>query len=82
MKTEIAKKVREIIWCILVFVGVILLCSEPAEQENWGKVFFWSKVEGFGCWGFAALLYKLWETRGLLPDEFLEKDESENNTQL
>lgn len=55
-------------------VGLILIASEPVEQEAWCRVFLTSKLAGFGLWGICALLYKRWESKGLLPEEFTEDE--------
>ncbi|MBQ8426141.1 MAG: hypothetical protein IJX16_00040 [Clostridia bacterium] len=71
---NITKEIRGGVIGLLVMVGLILIASEPVEQEAWCRVFLTSKLAGFGLWGICALLYKRWESKGLLPEEFTEDE--------
>jgi hypothetical protein len=51
---------------VLAMVGLVLIASEPSEGVDWAAVMFRKLLEGFGCWGVCALLYKRWNSRGLL----------------
>lgn len=61
------KQVRMGVIVVLVMVGLVLIASEPSEGVDWSAVMFCKLLEGFGCWGVCALLYKRWNSRGLLP---------------
>ena len=61
------KQVRMGVIAVLAMIGLVLLASESSECVNWFAVMFWKSLAGFGCWGVCALLYKRWDSRGLLP---------------
>lgn len=73
-KEDITKEIRGGVIGLLVMGGLILIVSEPAEQEAWYRVFLTSKLAGFSLWGISALLFKRWESKGLLPKEFTEDE--------
>lgn len=61
------KHLRMGVITLLAVVGLGLLASELSEVVNWFAVMFWKSLAGFGCWGVCALLYKRWNSQGLLP---------------
>lgn len=61
------KQVRMGVIAVLAMIGLFLLASESSECVNWFAAMFWQSLAGFGCWSGCALLYKRWDSRGLLP---------------
>ena len=45
---------------LLVFVGFILIVSEPSNDDNFYIVMLIKTVLGFALWGIAWILYKRW----------------------
>lgn len=64
-----AKQIR--IWTIslLAVAGVVCLACEPTNEQTWLMTFLLSKTVGFILWGIAAMLYRHWDKRGMLPEE-------------
>lgn len=58
-----------VVIAVLAMVGLVLIASEPINEERWFAVMFWKSFAGLGCWGVCALLYKRWDGRGLLPED-------------
>lgn len=69
------KQVRMGVIALLAVAGLVLIASEPTDEARWFAVMFWKSLAGFGCWGVCALLYKHWDSRGLLPDDEKYSDE-------
>lgn len=69
-----AKQIR--IWAIslLAVAGVVCLACEPTNEQTWLTAFLISKTVGFMLWGIAAMLYKNWDKRGMLPEENYENE--------
>lgn len=69
-----AKQIR--IWTIslLAVAGVVCLACEPTKEETWLMTFLLSKTAGFMLWGIAAVLYKYWDKRGMLPEDNYENE--------
>ncbi len=63
-----AKKIRLWIIGLIGMAGLVLIGGEPTEYENYYTVLIISTLCGFALFGVAALLYKYWDKRGLLPE--------------
>lgn len=69
------KHVRMGVIALLAMVGLVLIAREPSEGVDWFAVKFWESLAGFGCWGVCVLLYKRWNSRGLLSEDERYSDE-------
>lgn len=67
-KSELMKQVRMSIVSILGCIALILMCSEPIEEETWFRVFFITKGLAILIGYIAYVLYVYWESKGLLPE--------------
>jgi hypothetical protein len=54
------KILRSLFLGLLVFIGFILIVSEPSNDDNFYIVMLIKTVLGFALWGFAWILYKHW----------------------
>lgn len=68
MKEETKKQVRISIVGLFGFIALILMVSEPTNQDTWFRDFFISKLIA-AVFGFITYrLAKYWESKGLLPE--------------
>lgn len=67
-KSEFMKQVRISIVGLFGCICLILISSEPADEEKWFMQFFLSKGLAFLFGYVAYILTKRWESKGLLPD--------------
>lgn len=67
-KSELMKQVRMFIVSILGCIALILMCSEPIEEETWFRVFFITKGLAILIGYITYVLYVCWESKGLLPE--------------
>ena len=67
-KSELMKQVRMFIVSILGCIALILMCSEPIEEETWFRVFFITKGLAILIGYIAYVLCVRWESKGLLPE--------------
>ena len=73
MKTrELRKSVKMFIIYLMAVTSLVLICSEPLDDNMWLLVFIITKalafLVGYGCY----TLMERWHINGLLPDD--EKD--------
>ncbi len=67
-KSELMKQVRMSIVSILGCIALILMCSEPIEEETWFRVFFITKGLAILIGYITYVLCVRWESKGLLPE--------------
>lgn len=67
-KSELMKQVRMFIVSILGCIALILMCSEPIEEETWFRVFFITKGLAILIGYITYVLCVRWESKGLLPE--------------
>lgn len=65
---EIMKQVRSSILGVLGCICLILIVSEPADEEKWFTQFFIVKGLGFSIGYVIYRLFSHWDARGLLPE--------------
>lgn len=68
MKESIKQSIREATVGILGTISLLLMCSEPANEETWFEAFFISKGIAFLLGYISYRLFNYWESKGLLPD--------------
>lgn len=67
-KSELMKQVRMSIVSILGCIALILMCSEPIEEETWLRVFFITKGLAILIGYITYVLCVRWESKGLLTE--------------
>lgn len=67
-KSELMKQVRMSIVSILGCIALILMCSEPIEEETWFRVFLITKGLAILIGYITYVLCVRWESKGLLPE--------------
>lgn len=74
MKESIKQAIRKASVGILGTIALILMCSEPANEETWFEAFFISKGIAFLLGYISYRLFTYWESKGLFPDMDDEKN--------
>lgn len=72
--SELMKFARELVVALFAFVALILLCSEPADDEAWTKVFLASKGIGFLIGYISYKLFCYWDSKGSLTESFKDDE--------
>jgi len=67
MKESIKQSIREVTVVILGAISLLLMCSEPANEETWFEAFFISKGIAFLLGHISYRLFTYWKSKGLFP---------------
>lgn len=73
-KEEIFKRLRTGVVGILGCIAFILMVGEPTNEETWFQVMFWTKTLAIAIGYMCYRLFIYWESKGLLSDEFMDKE--------